>query len=56
MGVRAEGKGVLWLGVNGGGKSLIATYPEHFVFISLLKLCREGGGREGVYLDDIEGT
>ena len=34
-GLRAGG-GVLWHGVEGGGQSLIAIYPENFVLISQL--------------------
>ena len=56
MGLRAWGEGVLWLGVKGGGKSLIATYPENFVLISQLEVCPEGGGQEGGYLEDVEGS
>ena len=39
-GVEGKGEGVLSLGVNGGGKSLIATYPENFVLISQLDFYR----------------
>ena len=56
MGVRAGGEGVLWLGVKGGGKSLIATYPENFVLISQLKVFLEAGCQEVGYLEDIEGS
>ena len=52
--MRAGGEGVLWLGGKGGGKRLIATYPENFVLISHLEACQEGGGQEGGYLEDIE--
>ena len=41
------GEGVLWLGVKGRGKSLIVKYPENFVLVSQLEVCREGGGQEG---------
>ena len=30
-------------------------YPEHFVWISQLEVCQEGGSRRG-YLADIEGS
>ena len=56
MGLRAWGEGVLWLGVKGGGKSLIATYPENLVLTSQLEVCQEGGGQEGEYLEDNEGS
>ena len=54
----SEGRGerILWIGVQGGGKSLIATYPENFVLISQLEVCQEGGGQEGGYLEDVEGS
>ena len=39
-GVRAGG-GVLWHGVEGEGKSLIAIYPENFVLISQLEVSQE---------------
>ena len=45
-------EGLLWLGVKGGGKSLIATYPENFVLISQLEVCQEGGGQEGGVLGE----
>ena len=35
------GEGVLWLGVKGGGTSLIATYPENFVLTSQLEVSQE---------------
>ena len=50
-GGEGRGEGVLCLGVKGGGKSLIATYPENFALISQLEVCQEGG-----YLEDIEGS
>ena len=56
MEVRAKGEGVIWLGVKGGGNSLIATYPENFVLILQLEVCREEGGQEGGYLEDVEGS
>ena len=31
-------------------------YPENFVLISQLEVCQEGGGQEGGYLEDIEGS
>ena len=31
-------------------------YPENFLMISLLEVCQEGGGQEGGYLEDIEGS
>ena len=31
-------------------------YPENFVLISLLKVCQEGGGQEGGYLEDVGGS
>ena len=31
-------------------------YPENFVLISQLEVCQEGGGQEGGYLADIEGS
>ena len=38
----AEGRGgVLWHGVEGEGKSLIAIYPENFVLISQLEVSQE---------------
>ena len=55
-GGEGRGEGVLWLGVKGGGKSLIATYPENFVLISQLEVCQEGGGQEGGILEDVEGS
>ena len=54
-GMRAGG-GVLWYGVEGEGKSLIAIYPENFVLISQLEVFREGGGQEVGYLEDVEGS
>ena len=33
--------GVLWHGVEGEGKSLIAIYPENFVLISQLEVSQE---------------
>ena len=37
-----EGRGgVLWHGVEGEGKSLIAIYPENFVLISQLEVSQE---------------
>ena len=30
-------------------------YPAHFVLISLLEVCQEGG-QEGGYLEDIKGS
>ena len=42
------GEGVFWLGVKGGGKSLIATNPENFVLISQLEVCGEGRSRRGL--------
>ena len=41
MGVRAGGEGVLWHGVEGESKSLIAKYPENFVLISQLEVSQE---------------
>ena len=32
------------------------TYPEYFMLISELEVCQEGGGQEGGYLEDIEGS
>ena len=55
-GGEGRGEGVLWLGVKGRGKSLIATYPEIFLLISQLEVCQEGGGQEGGYLEDVEGS
>ena len=34
-------EGVLWHGVEGEGKSLIAIYPENFVLISQLEVSQE---------------
>ena len=31
-------------------------YPENFILISQLEVCQEGGGQEGGYLEDIEGS
>ena len=31
-------------------------YPENFVLISQLEVCQEGGGQEGGYLEDFEGS
>ena len=31
-------------------------YLENFVFISQLKVCQEGEGQEGEYLEDVEGS
>ena len=31
-------------------------YPENFVLISQLEVCQEGGGQEGWYLEDVEGS
>ena len=31
-------------------------YPENFVLISQLQVCLEGGGQEGWYLEDVEGS
>ena len=31
-------------------------YPENFVLISFLEVCQEGGGQEGLYLEEVEGT
>ena len=31
-------------------------YSENFVLISQLEVCQEGGGQEGGYLADIEGS
>ena len=56
MGVRAGEEEVLRLGVKGGGKSLLATYPEYFVLISQLVVCQEGGVKNGGYLEDLEGS
>ena len=47
MGVREGGRAYYGLGEKGGGKSLIATYPEYFVLISQLEVCGEGEGHEG---------
>ena len=55
-GGEGRGEGLLWLGGKGGGKSLIATYPENFVLIYQLEVWRGGGGQEGGYLEDIEGS
>ena len=55
-GGEGRGEGLLWLGVKGEGKSLIATYPEIFVLIYQLEVCRGGGGQEGGYLEDVEGS
>ena len=30
--------------------------PEHFMLISQLEVCQEGGGQEEGYLEDIEGS
>ena len=35
---------------------LHGRYPEYFVLISQLKVCQEGGGQEGGYLEDDEGS
>ena len=56
MGVRAWGRGYYGLGAKGGGKSLIATYPENFVLISQLEVFLKGGGQEVGYLEDVEGS
>ena len=32
-------EGVLWLGVKGRGKSLIATYSKNFALISQVEVC-----------------
>ena len=56
MGVRAGRKGYFGLRAKGGGKSLIATHPEHFVFIYQIEACQEGGGQEGGHLEDVEGS
>ena len=31
-------------------------YPENFVLISQSEVCQEGGGQEGGYLEDVEGS
>ena len=31
-------------------------YPEHFVLISQLEVCQEGGGQEVGYLEDVGGS
>ena len=31
-------------------------YPENFVLIPQLEVCQEGGGQEGGYLEDVEGS
>ena len=49
-GGEVRGEGLLLLGVKGEGKSLIVTYPENFVLIYQLEVCREGGGQEGGFL------
>ena len=54
--MRAGGRGYYGLGAKGGGKSLIATYPENFVLISQLEVFQEWGGQESGYLKDIEGS
>ena len=41
MGVRAGGEWILWIGVEGGGKSLIVIYPENVVLISQLEVSQE---------------
>ena len=33
-----------------------ARYPENFVLISQSEVCQEGGGQEGGYLEDVEGS
>ena len=48
--------GLYGFGEKRGGKSLIATYPENFVLIYQFEVCREGGGQEGGYLEDVEGS
>ena len=35
---------------------LQGRYPENFVLISQLEVCQEGGGQEGGYLEDVEGS
>ena len=40
MGMRAGGGGGIM--ASGGGKSLIATYPENFVLISQLECSQKG--------------
>ena len=35
---------------------LQGRYPENFVLISQSEVCQEGGGQEGGYLEDIEGS
>ena len=55
-GGEGRGEGYYGLGGKGGGKSLIATYPENFVLISQLEVFREGGGQEVGYLEDVEGS
>ena len=42
------GGGIMAWGAKGGGKSLIATYPENFVLISQLEVCQEWGVKKGV--------
>ena len=34
----------------------IGRYPENFVWISQLEDSQEGGGQEGWYLEDVEGS
>ena len=43
-----RGEGVIWLGVKGRGKSMIATYPENFALISQLEEGQEGGVKKVV--------
>ena len=31
-------------------------YPENFVLIAQSEVRQEGGGQEGVYLEDVEGS
>ena len=34
----------------------LGRYPENFVLISQLEEGQEGGGQEGWYLEDVEGS
>ena len=55
-GGEGRGEGVIWLGVKGRGKSMIATYPENFALISQLEEGQEGEGSRRWYLEDAEGS